>query len=290
MKKTLQLTLAFMLSLTLLAGCGSTPAAPSNTPTPTPSNSATPSASPSEPSGEALPEDVQAIVDRGVLRVGTKVDVPNFGYQNPDTGVVEGLEIDIAKEIAKRLLGDENAIQTQGVTAQTRGPLLDNGEVDLVIATFTITEERKLSYNFSDPYFVDGIGFLIKKSLGASSIKELDGKTIGVAQSATTRAALEEKATELGITFKFEEYASYPEIKTALSSGRVDAFSVDTSILLGYIDESTQLLGETFKPQNYGAASKLANKGLAAYVDEVLDEMEADGTLAGLIEKWGLGK
>ncbi|NLZ38697.1 MAG: transporter substrate-binding domain-containing protein, partial [Firmicutes bacterium] len=74
-------------------------------------------------SGESegdLPADLQAIVDRGVLRVGVKTDVPGFGYQNPDTNEVEGMEIDIAKALAKKLLGDENKIETTGVTAQTR--------------------------------------------------------------------------------------------------------------------------------------------------------------------------
>lgn len=274
MKKLIALLLITVLLLSF-AGCGNTAK-----PAPAPSGS--------EPAGNALPAQLQTIVDRGVLRVGTKVDVPHFGYQNADTNEVEGAEVDIARAIAKRLLGDENAIETQGVTAQTRGPLLDNGEVDIIIATFTITEERKQSFNFTVPYFVDEIGFLVKKSLGATDIKSLDGKLIGVAQSATTKAALEEKASELGISFKFSEFASYPELNTALGSGRIDAFSVDKSILLGYVNETSEILEEGFKPQEYGIACKLDNKDLAAYLDEAIEEMKADGTLDTIFEKWGL--
>lgn len=236
----------------------------------------------------ALPADVQAIVNRGVLKVGVKVDVPYFGYQNPDTNELEGMEIDLARALAKELLGDESKIDCQAVTAKTRGPLLDNNEVDIVIATFTITEERKLSYNFTEPYFTDGIGFLAKKDLGAVTISDLDGKTIGVAQSATTKDALAQKAEELGIRFNFSEFASYAELKTALTSGRIDAFSVDRSILLGYLDDNTMLLEETFKPQEYGIACKLSNKGLAAYLDDFLKKIAEDGTLDGIISKWGL--
>mgnify|MGYP002664087553 CR=1 FL=1 len=76
-------------------------------------------------------DQVQAIIERGVLRVGVKQDVPNFGYKNPDSGEFEGLEIDIARKIADELGVD---IEFTPVTAQTRGPLLDNGQVDLVIA------------------------------------------------------------------------------------------------------------------------------------------------------------
>ena len=237
----------------------------------------------------SLPAELQKIVDAGVLSVGTKVDVPNFGYLNPDTNETEGMEIDIVKLIAKDLLGDEKAYKVSGVTAATRGPLIDNGEVDFVIATFTITDERKLSYNFTRPYYTDAIGFLVKKELGASEIADLDGKTIGVAQSATTKAALEELAKEKGITFKYGEFASYPELKTALISGRIDAFSVDQSILLGYVDESTVILEENFKPQNYGIASKLDKKDLAEYLDSFIAELEENGVLAEIIEKWNLG-
>jgi putative glutamine transport system substrate-binding protein len=228
------------------------------------------------------------ILKSGVLKVGTKVDVPSFGYQNADTGETEGLEVDIAKELAKRLLGDEKLIKTQGVTAQTRGPLLDNKEVDIVIATFTITDERKLSYNFTTPYYTDGIGFLVKKDLNANSIKDLDGKTVGVAQSATTKDALMKKATELGISFNYSEFASYPELKTALISGRIDAFSVDKSILLGYVDDATMVLEETFNPQQYGIVSKLDDKEWADYLNQFVEEIKADGTLDKLIQKWDL--
>jgi putative glutamine transport system substrate-binding protein len=247
---------------------------------------------PAEPTGNAgagdLPPQVQAIADRGVLRVGVKVDVPRFGYLNPETNKQEGIEADLAAEIAKRIVGDETKIEFQAVTAKTRGPLLDNGEADMVIATFTITEERKLSYNFSDPYFTDGIGFLVKKSLGAKEIADLDGKTIGVAQSATTKDALAEKGAELGIEFKYSEYASYPELKVALTSDRIDAFSVDKSILLGYLDDGTEILEETFKPQEYGIATKFDNKELAAFVNDVVNELKSDGTMDSLIAKWEL--
>jgi putative glutamine transport system substrate-binding protein len=276
-----------------IAGCGNGSGTPTTPPPPPPSTApdpATPPAvpDPATPEVDALPAEVQAIADRGVLKVGVKVDVPQFGFMNPDTNEQEGLEADLAREIAKRIVGDESKVEFQAVTAKTRGPLLDNNEVDMVIATFTITEERKLSYNFTQPYFVDGIGFLVKRDLGATTIKDLDGKTIAVAQSATTKDALDEKAAELGITFKYSEYASYPEAKTALISGRVDAFSVDKSILLGYVDDSTILLEETFKPQEYGIASKFDNKELAAYLDDFIGEIKGNGTLDALIQKWNL--
>ncbi|AVK48158.1 adhesin [Clostridium sp. MF28] len=253
----------------MMAGCSS------STPTNTGGNTA-----------EA--KEIQAIKDRGVLKVGVKVDVPKYGYKNPQTGEMEGLEIDLSKAIAKKILGDESKVEFQGVTAKTRGPLLDNGEIDMVAATFTITDERKKSYNFSDPYIKDGVGLLVKKSLGASSLKDLDGKTIGVTQSATTKTALQKEAEKEGITLKFSELGGYPELKAALDSGRIDCFAVDASILNGYVDDSTVILNDRYDPQEYGIATKKDNTELAKEVNEVINDMKSSGEIDKLIAKWDI--
>jgi amino acid ABC transporter substrate-binding protein, PAAT family (TC 3.A.1.3.-) len=109
--------------------------------------------------------------DTDVLRVGTKIDVPGFGFQNPETGNIEGMEVDIARELAKRIKGSPDALQVTGVNVTTRGAMLDNGTLDATLATFTITEARKKSYNFSRPYYTDHIGVLVKKS-SVSSISK----------------------------------------------------------------------------------------------------------------------
>lgn len=253
----------------MIVGCGSSPAPAQG------------------PKTDGSP-DIKAIKDRGVLKVGVKVDVPKFGFKDPQTNKIDGLEIDIARAVAKKVLGDPAKVDLQGVTAKTRGPLLDNGEIDLVIATFTITEERKQSYNFSEPYFKDGVAMMVKKSSGIQAVKDLNGKKIGVAQSATSRKALQEEADKAGVKVQFLEFGTYPEIKTALDSGRVDVFSVDGSILAGYLDDSTVILNERFAPQEYGAASKKTNTALAKTVDEVIAEMKKSGELDKLIQKWGI--
>jgi aspartate/glutamate/glutamine transport system substrate-binding protein len=233
---------------------------------------------------------VGAIKARGTLKVGVKVDIPKFGYKDPKTNQIDGFEIDIARAIAKKIIGDPSKVDLQAVTAKTRGPLLDNGEIDLVIATFTITDERKQSYNFSEPYFVDGVGLLVKKSAGITGLKDLNGKNIGVAQSATSKGAIQKEADALGIKVSFLEFGTYPEIKAALEAGRVDCFSVDGSILQGYVDDTTVILPDRFSPQNYGVASKKSNEALAAVVNSTITEMKTSGELDKLIEKWGLKK
>ncbi|MDR3309870.1 MAG: transporter substrate-binding domain-containing protein [Oscillospiraceae bacterium] len=223
---------------------------------------------------------VSSIRDRGVLNVGVKSDVPNFGLLNTETNEYVGMEIDLAKKLALEIFGDETKVKFTPVTAATRGPLLDTGDIDMVIATFTIKPERLESWNFSTPYYTDHVGILVKTDAGYKSLADLDGKSIGVAQAATSRDAIQAAADELGITVSFQEFASYPEIKAALDSKRVDAFSVDKSILSGYLDASVEILPDDFSPQDYGIATKLTNKELAAWVDDLVTTWLDDGTFA----------
>ena len=272
MKKAVLVFTSLLLAVGLVTGCGAK--APAAAPAPTPSATT------------EMPADVKAIKDRGVLKVGVKVDVPKFGYKDPKTEKVEGFEIDLANVIATKIGAAK--VETTAVTAKTRGPLLDSGDVDLVIATFTVTEERKKSYNFSNAYFVDGVRLMVKKNAGFASLKDLDGKKIGVAQSATSKKAIEEQAAKVGAKVSFLEFATYPEIKTALVAGRVDCFSVDGSILFGYLDDSTVILPDSFSPQDYGVASKLGKDGLAKLVNTTIADLKKSGDLDKMIQKWGL--
>ena len=231
---------------------------------------------------------IKAIQDRGVLRVGVKVDVPRFGYLNPSTGEMEGIEVDLACAIAKDILGDENAVRFINITAQTRAAMLDNGEIDIVIATFTITEERKKSFNFSRAYYTDELGYLVCTDSSISKPEELDGKSAGVMRGSTSGAALEEESARMGISITVREYASYPETKAALENGDVDVFVTDKSILFGYMDDTHYLLEYGFKPQDYGVACKLENDKLAARIDSILETLENNGVLAEIIAKWDL--
>ncbi len=241
--------------------------------------------------------DVQKIIDRGVLKVGCKSDVPNFSLQNTATGEYEGFEDDLAYNIAGEIFGctadeakEKKLVEFQGVTAKTRGPLLENGEIDLVIATFTITDERKETYNFSTPYYTDAVGLLVNNDSGIESIEDLDGKIIGVAQSSTTKdgfkAYVEEKG--LDVNPEFQEFDGYPALAQALATKQIDCFSVDRAILSGYVNDSNHILEDRFSEQEYGVASAKENTGLASLVDEKVNAMLDDGSMKTLQDAWNL--
>ncbi len=289
-KRMLSLALSLVMAAALTA-CGSK--APETTAAPADTKEAGSSA---EADGAAA-KDVQKIIDRGVLKVGCKSDIPKFSLQNTATGEYEGFEDDLAYEIAGSIFGcsadeakEKKLVEFQGVTAKTRGPLLENGEIDLVIATFTITPERKETYNFSTPYYTDAVGLLVNKDSGINSIEDLDGKIIGVAQSSTTKDGFKKYVDEKGLKVnpQFQEFDGYPALAQALATKQIDCFSVDRAILAGYVNDGNQILEDRFAEQDYGVAAAKDNKGLAEAVEKKVTSMLSDGSMKTLQDKWGL--
>ena len=308
MKKTLLALAAALTMAASLTACGAKADATTAAPTEAAGTEAasTEAASQSDEGSQAGSEsaqasgqeaDVQKIIDRGVLKVGCKSDIPKFSLQNTATEEYEGFEDDLAYAIAGKIFGctadeakEKKLVEFQGVTAKTRGPLLENGEIDLVIATFTITDERKETYNFSTPYYTDAVGLLVNKDSGIQSIQDLDGKIIGGAQSSTSKKGFEEYVAEKGLDVKpeFQEFDGYPALAQALATKQIDCFSVDRAILAGYVNDSNMILEDRFAEQDYGVASAKENTGLAALVEEQVTSMLSDGSMKALQDQWGL--
>ena len=299
MRKKFAALLAGVMSLAMLTACGGS----------TSSSTAASSTAASSAAGSTAaasttewPEDVQEIVDRGVLRVGVKNAVPGFGYQDPLTGEYSGLEIDLANKIAEYLGVD---VEFTTVTAATRGELLDSGDIDCVLATFTITDERKQTWDFTTPYYTDAVTVLVEDSSGISSLSDLVGKTVGVSSGSTSARELVRAMVDKGLisgdnfdpdTFDattwtegvtFHQYDDYPTISTALSAGEVDAFCVDRSILAIYKTEGRSYIQDEFAPQEYGIATTKGS-GLSEVCEDLVTTWLSDGTIDGLISEYGL--
>ncbi len=226
------------------------------------------------------------IKKKGELVVGVKNDVPRFALLDQKTKEIKGFEVDVAKLLAKSILGNENKVKLIAVNAKTRGPLLDNGSIDTVIATFTITPERKKTYSFSEPYYKDSIGLLVLKEKKYKSLADMKNSTIGVAQAATTKKVIADAAKKIGIKVKINEYPDYPSIKAALDARRIDAFSVDKSILLGYVDDKSEILADSFEPQEYGIVSPKSDKEFSEFIDKFVKDNKKQ--IDELAKKWGL--
>ncbi len=232
---------------------------------------------------------ISEIIDRGYLIVGVKTDVPELGYFDGEK--YSGLEIELAYKTAANVFGvsleeakEDELVHFVGVTVANREEKLENGEVDCLFATYTITKERKEKFAFSKTYYKDYIGLMVlnhvadTNSLGTSgihSIADLDGKIIGVPKNATTRKAFLnyiDTMNTIKVSPIFNEYTSYDAIFKALKNGEIDVMSVDVSILKGYVDSSTKILEDRFAGQNYGAAVKLENRNLIEYINQAINE------------------
>lgn len=254
-----------VLMASMLAGCGAKDSSSSD------------GGSKKESSSSA----VEAIKERGVLKVGTEDSAIGFGYLNPDTNEWEGLEVDLGKLIADELGVD---VEYTAVTTSTRGQLLDSGDLDLVAATFTITDERKLSYDFSEPYYTDAQSVLVLKSSGLKTIDDFDGKKIAMSAGGTEKDSIE-AITDVNI--EFVEFTDFSEAKMALTAGTVDGFAADSSILLSYLDDDTMYIDTKFSPQPYGVATKKGSD-LSDYVNDLVKKWAEDGTLDKLVEDNGV--
>jgi putative glutamine transport system substrate-binding protein len=232
--------------------------------------------------------EIDRIKSRGVVRVGVKADVPGFGFFNPESGLYEGLEIELARLVAADLLGDSGKVEFTEVTTLTKGPSLEKGSVDLVIGTYTITEERKESFNFSSPYYTDALGFMVNKDSDLKGLADMNDKIFGVTSGATSRAALEAAGRRAGLRFEILEFPGYSETRDALTGGRVDVFVADKSILYGYGDTNTQILPDAFAPQPYGIACAKSAAVLAAYVNSLVAKWQKDGTIDRLAKQMAL--
>lgn len=241
---------------------------------------------------------LEAIKSRGKLKAGVKKDVIGYGYLNTATNEYEGLEIDLCYQIAAAVLGvsydeakEQKLVEFTDVTPKTRGPLIDNDQLDIICATYTITPVRQEDWDFSTPYRTDHVGILVKKAAGMKSMADLDGKIIGVSQGSTTKDLVSEMLKDQGVdaTPSFQEFPDYPSIKSALDAGNIDAFAMDRSTLKAYTTEDCELLQPEieFGAQDYGIATKKGSD-LSKTVDDTVNELLENGWLDEEIKAWDL--
>ena len=286
-------------ALSLLAACGGSS---SSTAASTASSAGSASSAAASAASGTFGPDTQAIVDRGVLKVGVKNAVQGFSFQDTLTGEYKGLEDSLAEMIAEYLGVD---VEFTTVTAATRGELLDSGDIDAVLATFTITDERKKSWDFSTPYYTDHVSVLVEDSSGIKGLADLKDKVVGVSSGSTSARELTRAMVEAGVidganfdadTFNadiwkdgisFRQYDDYPAISTALSAGEVQGFCVDKSILAIYKTDGRSYIDAEFAPQEYGIATKKGSD-FSTVCDELVTGWLADGTIDNLIKENGL--
>lgn len=227
---------------------------------------------------------VDDIKQRGKLIAGVKYDTNLFGFLDPADNKVKGFDVDIMHELSNKLFGNPDAIEFKQVTSKTRIPMLDNGDIDVIAATMTITEERKQQVDFSDVYFLAGQSLLVPKGSPITGIQDLKGKTALVVKGSTSEKNIMEKAPEAVV----KQFENYQDAFTALRSGKGDALTTDNAILIGMKlqDPNYDLVGGLFTDEPYGFAVKKGHDDFVQYVNEFLKEIKENGKYTEIYKKW----
>lgn len=227
---------------------------------------------------------LEDIKKRGKLIAGVKYDTYLFGYKDPNDQKVKGFEIDLMKAFAKRLFGDENKVEFKEVTSKTRIKLLDAGDIDLIAATMTVSEERKKQVDFSNIYFLAGQSLLVKNDSPIQSINDLKGRKVSTSKGSTSAKNIKKLAPEAIL----EEYENYADALTALKSGKVEAVTTDDSIFMGMQQQNPdlKLVGGQFTKEPYGIAVKKGNTELQKELNAFIKEIWDNGEYAKLYKQW----
>ncbi|MBD2867142.1 ABC transporter substrate-binding protein [Paenibacillus arenilitoris] len=234
---------------------------------------------------EAGASQLDAIQSKGKLVVGVKFDTKLFGLKNPANDEVEGFDVDIAKALAKAIVGDETKIELKEVTSKTRIPMLDNGEIDLIVATMTITEERREQVDFSEVYFKAGQSLLVKKGSAIRSIEDIaKGTKVLAVKGSTSVDNIIEAAPDATVL----EFDNYQDAFSALKAGQGDVLTTDNAILYGMMaqDPGYEVVGEPFTDEPYGIAIKKGETALVDAVNAALAELKESGEYDAIYERW----
>ena len=234
---------------------------------------------------EDTSDALDRIIERGKIVVGVKYDTKPFGYINEKQELV-GFDIDLAKYIAKSLLGDENKVEFKRVTPSNRILTLNSEQIDMIIATMTVTNQRESIIDFSIPYYIAGQAILVPEYSKIESIQDLNGKKVIVVFGTTAEENLRLISPDINII----GFKTYTKGYEALKQSKADAMASDDTILLGFAlnDNSVKLLPKRYTKEPYAVGFKkdIASEKLKSKVDFILKNMIISGELNSLKNKW----
>ena len=224
------------------------------------------------------------IVDKGTLTVGVKYDVPPFGFEDPGSGEVQGFDVDMAKYIGEQLGVDVEFVEA---ISDNRIPFLQDGTVDLILSTMTITTDREAEIDFSNPYFIANGRILVPEDSDIAGIDDLAGQKVCTAIGSTYEATIKEQAPDADL----KTVEAYSDCLTLLQNGQVDAVSTDNVILTGMIIQSGEdfplkLVGENLTTEPYGVGIPNDSPEMQEFVNGVLEESFEDGTWQDIYDQW----
>lgn len=213
--------------------------------------------------------------EAGKIRVGTKFDQPLFGLMGLDNKP-EGFDVEIAKIIAEELGIDDDNIEWIESVSANREPFIQNGEVDIVVATYTINDKRKEVVSFAGPYYIAGQDMLVLEGNpeGIKSVEDLVGKKACSVTGSTSAQNLKDRGVEV------IETDTYSNCLTPLRQGQVVAVSTDNVILAGLVDQNKgefEVVDNPFTKEPYGIGLAKTDDAFRAFINDTLEASFKDG-------------
>ncbi|TQC43144.1 glutamate ABC transporter substrate-binding protein [Rhodococcus sp. WS4] len=217
----------------------------------------------------------------GKLTVGIKYDQPGLGLRNPD-GSFSGFDVEVAEYVAGKLgVSPENIEFKESPSAQ-RETLIQNGEVDYIVATYSITDARKEKVDFAGPYFIAGQSLLVKSDntdiIGPESLN--GGKKLCSVTGSTPAQKVKDTYAQ---DVQLQEFDTYSACVEALRNGAVDAVTTDDIILAGYAAQypgELKVVGAPFTQERYGVGLAKGDDDTRAKINDAIEAMIADGSWA----------
>jgi len=240
----------------------------------------------SAPSAAPVAEDVEfdagttmaELSDAGKITIGTKFDQPLFGLKGPDGNPV-GFDVEIGKLIAAKLGIEASDITWTETVSANREPFIENGQVDLVIATYTINDTRKEVVSFAGPYYEAGQDLLVLEGNpdAIEGPEDLTDKPVCTVSGSTSEKNIAEYTTNVIAT------DTYSNCLGPLRSGEVVAVTTDNVILAGLADQNAgefEVVGNPFTAEPYGIGLAKDDTDFRNFINDVLEESYDDGTWA----------
>jgi glutamate transport system substrate-binding protein len=241
-----------------------------------------PAEAPEHPEGSTMAE-VQAA---GTITVGTKFDQRLFGQTNPRTSEVEGFDVEIAKLIVEAI-GPDVEVEFVETPSAVRETAIEEGRVDMVVATYTINDARKERIDFAGPYYVAGQDIMVPTGnpLGIGGLDDLNGKRVCSVSGSTPLERVRTMAPQAELT----EFDVYTKCADAMRDSRVDAVSTDDVILLGLVEqygaELFEVVGTPFTDEPYGIGIPKDDDVFRTFINDRLEEIYQSGEWAEAFER-----
>ncbi|NBM14119.1 glutamate ABC transporter substrate-binding protein [Streptomyces sp. GC420] len=212
------------------------------------------------------------------IKIGIKFDQPGIGLKEPD-GTYSGFDVDVATYVAEELGYDAKDIEWVETPSADRETALSRGDVKIIAASYSITDERKQKVDFAGPYLLAHQDLLIRADESIAKGEDLNGKKLC---SVTGSTSAQNVKDSIAPKAQLREYGTYSECIAGLSSGAVDAVTTDDSILAGFASQDQykgkfKLAGLSLSNENYGIGVKKGDTETVDKVNDALEKMVSDG-------------